>query len=1169
MTRVLFFRSPGKPSGAPPERYRESNVNRTEDSSDGYAIRDQVSRSVQLAGPGLPANELRAALSFKARWSPSRRLPVYAAASGNWGERPMLSIRHSIARWMLPGFVGLGATIFFGARLTAEPRALLIRQDSERGVEIVDVPWPPSQALLKSRGLLIWTGGGGEQWVALPANQLPVARIPEHDRFLPLAAATSRGSAGDGSTITATATLQLDQLVGQLVIRGAGFVTPIAGQSDLDGRLTIRRKPREKAEQPFPADSLRFLRNGRELFVVRIPAGAQQLTWSQLAGLPQPFRHGLPEGEYTLQAVAGGESASFRVESAEIRNWVDEPLNRLRPLLAESDPLYAQVAVEHLLNQKDERGRPAPYLSDALDWIESVPHDKTTPHLQTLRRQLLERIAGGARTNVSPTPEAASGLLQIERARAAVQQGLWSDALKVLTDLDPGSDVRVRGLRSLYRAVILAEYGSATGDAAEELFQESLRTLAGAPPIDRLRVHNNYANFLLTRTQDRVYNHAFQIATGGANPLLSALIDWRGARDHYLQALQLAVRSDRSAVNGIRLNLSRLYVLLADLISTLNSVVRESAFVAGEESATARAKELAAEVLAQRDLSAEVQGIVQETLAQLAYRAQKPDLSREHAQRALANYLQAGVLSGAEGAHRLLGLLELRFSKAVSDRDTPERNAAALRHFLIAQALAEFLRDRVPEDRMGLSMAGYFARRAYVNEQVIELLIRSHRAAEALEFAEAAKARALTHVLRQQRMPLPRRSRERGVEQILQDWPARTTALEYFLGSERGWVFAIRDGKVRAYEITSPEGSPLPSRVLVARVQRLLGEMNMAARRMLQRRQFDHHWQVELHDLYLTLIPPDVRTGLPQTETLLLAPHHVLHYFPFAALVAQRDARQRAALEMPQPIFLLDVLGSQLASQQAGGPLAPISSRSANRSAIASVPSLVSWDLLRRTQRPLTRVNAVGIVDFQAAARLPGVEHDMANLKNAFQTRMHRVVAGEDASEPNVVGLLSEPGLLFIATHGMNLADKPLDSFLLCHPAPSYDGRLTAAEIFGATVSADMVVMSACYSGLADRSPLPGDGLFGLQRAFLHAGAQTVVAGVWDVYDGTGPLLMKRFFEHVANGMPAAAALTVAQRDFLAQQRTDGPGNPWTHPYFWSVYTVAGNPQLQFTSAAR
>jgi CHAT domain-containing protein len=106
--------------------------------------------------------------------------------------------------------------------------------------------------------------------------------------------------------------------------------------------------------------------------------------------------------------------------------------------------------------------------------------------------------------------------------------------------------------------------------------------------------------------------------------------------------------------------------------------------------------------------------------------------------------------------------------------------------------------------------------------------------------------------------------------------------------------------------------------------------------------------------------------------------------------------------------------------------------------------------------------------------------------------------------------------------------------------------------------------MSACYSGLADRSPWSGDDLFGLQRAFLQAGARTVVSGLWDVYDGSGPELMKGLFDNLAAGSPAHSALAASQRAFLKKLKASKEVEPWLHPYFWAVYTVAGDDRTKF-----
>jgi CHAT domain-containing protein len=305
---------------------------------------------------------------------------------------------------------------------------------------------------------------------------------------------------------------------------------------------------------------------------------------------------------------------------------------------------------------------------------------------------------------------------------------------------------------------------------------------------------------------------------------------------------------------------------------------------------------------------------------------------------------------------------------------------------------------------------------------------------------------------------------------------------------------------------------------------------------------FDHQWQDTLHGLCRVLVPPAVLTQLDQARTLLIVPHHILHYFPFAALVTERDTSTRDALEIVKPRFLIDE---------------PFSYNYA--------PSLIAWDALRqRSDRSIVQADAIGIANLPGAAPLPGVETEIRSLQTAFGASLRTVVTGQSAHKASAFALLKQPGLLLIGTHGQNWPDWPLASELLLYPRGRENGRLTAAELYFSNVDRDLVVLSACYTGLADKSPLPGDDLFGLQRALLQSGARSVVSGQWDIYDGTGPELMHYFFDHLAKGKRAPQALADSQRQFLARLRVSSEPEPWLHPYFWAVFTVAGDDRIRF-----
>ena len=277
-------------------------------------------------------------------------------------------------------------------------------------------------------------------------------------------------------------------------------------------------------------------------------------------------------------------------------------------------------------------------------------------------------------------------------------------------------------------------------------------------------------------------------------------------------------------------------------------------------------------------------------------------------------------------------------------------------------------------------------------------------------------------------------------------------------------------------------------------------------------------------------------------------------FVPFAALVIQTDPTIRSKFEMAQPKFLIDEGFS-----------------------IACEPSLTTWDLIRRrTQGPLNQVRVVGLTDAEGAPPLPGVAIDLENVRAIYGDRVKQVVEGREATEGRAKKLLAEPGLLMLATHGFNDPEHPAESYLLFLrddvagiTAPSKedflsvdinDGRLTAREIFARRINARLVVLSACYSGLGDRSPLPGDDLFGLQRAFLHSGARSVLSGLWDVYDGTAPDLIRQFHEQIVKGQSPSQAIAEAQRIFLNKRRSVEKRDEavFLHPYFWSVFCVVG-----------
>jgi len=112
------------------------------------------------------------------------------------------------------------------------------------------------------------------------------------------------------------------------------------------------------------------------------------------------------------------------------------------------------------------------------------------------------------------------------------------------------------------------------------------------------------------------------------------------------------------------------------------------------------------------------------------------------------------------------------------------------------------------------------------------------------------------------------------------------------------------------------------------------------------------------------------------------------------------------------------------------------------------------------------------------------------------------------------------------------------------------DGFLQSHEIFNLKLNADLVVLSACETALGKE--VQGEGLIGLTRAFMYAGAPRVVASLWRVPDRATAELMKQFYAAMlGEGLPPAAALRKAQLTLSKERR-------WSAPYYWAAFTLQG-----------
>jgi CHAT domain-containing protein len=276
-------------------------------------------------------------------------------------------------------------------------------------------------------------------------------------------------------------------------------------------------------------------------------------------------------------------------------------------------------------------------------------------------------------------------------------------------------------------------------------------------------------------------------------------------------------------------------------------------------------------------------------------------------------------------------------------------------------------------------------------------------------------------------------------------------------------------------------------------------------------------------DLYRILVDP-AKGLIPKDASVVIVPHRNLHKFNFETLIvpgSQHNWIEDVHVEYAS--FL-----SALTTER---------TRSANRTLEML---LFGAPILADKQYPVLK---------QAPAELQKVA-------SYFGADQEVVAAGKDATPQRYI--YSNPGrfrLLHFATHGTSstVLQNPLDSAIVLSPNQSNSASssadpertylLSGMDIMKTPLHADLVVISACYGLGREYS---GEGLVGLEWAFMRAGAHQVIAAHWEVDDASGPQLMDDFYREYTHGKSTADALRDAKLKMLHSPDVH------RHPYYWA-----------------
>ncbi|OUC12059.1 MAG: hypothetical protein B0A82_24490 [Alkalinema sp. CACIAM 70d] len=272
----------------------------------------------------------------------------------------------------------------------------------------------------------------------------------------------------------------------------------------------------------------------------------------------------------------------------------------------------------------------------------------------------------------------------------------------------------------------------------------------------------------------------------------------------------------------------------------------------------------------------------------------------------------------------------------------------------------------------------------------------------------------------------------------------------------------------------------------------------------------------EFQQLHQVLIAP--LQAYLKTSRLIIVPHDSLHYLPFAALTdGNRYLGDRYVLSFLPSANVLRFLP-------------------------ASKPS------------PVNTLLALGDPMSAEQGGLSSARTEVEAIAALFNTTPF---VGKDATETRLRSQAPTANILHLAVHGKVDPINPRSSALYLTADDKNNGRLEVGEIYGLdlTRNTNLVVLSACQTGIGQQSR--GDEIVGLNRAFLYAGTPTVLSSLWNVDDEPTALLMKQFYTYLRTGSDPATALQQAQQAFR-QQNPD-----YTHPYFWSAFSITGRADLR------
>ena len=431
----------------------------------------------------------------------------------------------------------------------------------------------------------------------------------------------------------------------------------------------------------------------------------------------------------------------------------------------------------------------------------------------------------------------------------------------------------------------------------------------------------------------------------------------------------------------------------------------------------------------------------------------------------------------------------------------------------------------------------------------VEVLLGDYHVVETQLRAKSPQYAALT-----QPQPL---SIKEIQEEVLDD---DTLLLEYVLGNERSYLWAVTTTSIKSFE--------LPGRAQVEGAAQRVYELLVA--------KADGLYPEALLNLSKMVLKPAAEQ-LRKTR-LIVVSEGVLQYIPFAVLPDPISGQQQSS---PQSTSVPLILNHEIISLPSVTTLAVLRREASGRKAATKTLAVLADPVFEKDDervKPTTngqrreaqsgndnRVHktafsldlerSTGDLGLNGFGRLALSRFEAESITKLASRGQPLKALDFTASRATATsGELEQYQIVHFATHSlMNNQHPELSGIVLSlvdEQGQPQDGFLRLYEIYNLKLAADLVVLSACQTALGRE--IKGEGLVGLTRGFMYAGAPRVVASLWKVSDKATAELMRRFYQKMfIDGLRPAAALRAAQVSMLKERQ-------WQAPYYWAGFVLQG-----------